>query len=893
MKRVYRILSLLMTGLLLVSLMAAAFAADSRSYLALGDSISTGYGLSSPSDEAFPALVKELLGESYTLTNMAEDGETAASLASRLDEGACMEAVACADVITVTIGGNDLMAFLYEFLADNMALEPKLDASEVGLKLASGNMEVLNAAADVLNTKVFALTSSDLNEVAISLSSVVSKIRALNPTATVIVTTQYNPYAELASQVTGVQSLLPYVAPEYVEIAKAILSLSGDIDTALASFNALVKDGASASAYQVADVAAAFSGSTGLCNAGLSISPIGVNLDIHPTQAGHKVIADTIEPLLPEEPPVHACSYSYSAEGNVITESCSGCDHSETATLSAPSGDLVYDGTRDFTASVTYSQGWQGSKELEIAYTRDGSTVTSCVETGDYTASITAGGASASVSYTVTAPHTCSYTYSAEGNVITQRCSGCDHSEMATLSAPSGDLVYDGTTAFNASVTYSQGWQGSKDLEITYTRDGSTVTSCVEAGEYTASITAGGVIASVSFTVDKAPGKVLDLVAPNVTYSGAPINGPTFSKLGTGEATIEYKPSQAEDSAYTTQAPVNAGSYTVRVTVAADNNYSEAQDVADFQIEKAPLTVTAKDSTIIYGQEPMGSGVSYEGFVGDDDFDILDGSLYYNSDYCRLDDVGNGYTITPYGLTSGNYDISFQPGTLTVLPAEPVITYPPISSRLVLGSFLSTSSLIGGIAEGVDHFPLDGQFQWTDRNALMTTAGKIPQSVTFTPTSSNYTSVTTTVEVEVVLCDTPSGDHDYTELCCDAAEHWLVCAKCHVEEPGSREAHSGGTATCTEQARCADCGQPYGDLLEHSYEWVIDEEPTQRKEGSKHEECACGARRNEGTVIPRLEPDAPETGDSSNLMLWTALMAFSAAGLALTALLGKKKSLLR
>ncbi len=40
------------------------------------------------------------------------------------------------------------------------------------------------------------------------------------------------------------------------------------------------------------------------------------------------------------------------------------------------------------------------------------------------------------------------------------------------------------------------------------------------------------------------------------------------------------------------------------------------------------------------------------------------------------------------------------------------------------------------------------------------------------------------------------------------------------------------------------------ELHEHSFSWVIDKDASEFETGSKHEECSCGATRNEGTTIP-------------------------------------------
>ena len=52
--------------------------------------------------------------------------------------------------------------------------------------------------------------------------------------------------------------------------------------------------------------------------------------------------------------------------------------------------------------------------------------------------------------------------------------------------------------------------------------------------------------------------------------------------------------------------------------------------------------------------------------------------------------------------------------------------------------------------------------------------------------------------------------------------------------------HTGGTATCTEKAICAICGEKYGDFARHSWsEWKTD------ADGKRTKECsACGKVAN-------------------------------------------------
>lgn len=88
-----------------------------ESYVVLGDSISTGYGLD---EEAGEASFASLLAEEYSfaLKLLAKDGQTAVELAEQLEDPEVLEDIAGADLITITIGGNDFMQALYTYLAN-------------------------------------------------------------------------------------------------------------------------------------------------------------------------------------------------------------------------------------------------------------------------------------------------------------------------------------------------------------------------------------------------------------------------------------------------------------------------------------------------------------------------------------------------------------------------------------------------------------------------------------------------------------------------------------------------------------------------------------------------------------------------------------------------------
>jgi len=126
-----------------------------------------------------------------------------------------------------------------------------------------------------------------------------------------------------------------------------------------------------------------------------------------------------------------------------------------------------------------------------------------------------------------------------------------------------------------------------------------------------------------------------------------------------------------------TGAATNAGKYTATVTELSNPNYKlpETGFEQAFEITKAPLTVTAKNDTIVYGDEPPSNAdVEFSGFVNGENEKSLNGTLVYSIDYTLYGNVGK-YAITPSGLTADNYEIEFVAGKLTVEPKNVSITW--------------------------------------------------------------------------------------------------------------------------------------------------------------------------------------------------------------------------
>ncbi len=112
-----------------------------------------------------------------------------------------------------------------------------------------------------------------------------------------------------------------------------------------------------------------------------------------------------------------------------------------------------------------------------------------------------------------------------------------------------------------------------------------------------------------------------------------------------------------------TEAPMNAGIYTVEVHTEAGKNYEAGSQTFSFEIKKAPLSVKAVDRNVTVGDAIPEYTVLYEGFAGTDTADVLNGSLQFTCEYAP-DSAAGDYAIQLSGLTSGNYEILFENGIL-------------------------------------------------------------------------------------------------------------------------------------------------------------------------------------------------------------------------------------
>ena len=223
----------------------------------------------------------------------------------------------------------------------------------------------------------------------------------------------------------------------------------------------------------------------------------------------------------------------------------------------------------------------------------------------------------------------------------------------------------------------------------------------------------------------------LNLGAPGpTTYGGTVTLSATLSSGGAGvpNETVTFSAGGKNLGTATTDAngvatlaaASLAGSYTggLVASFSGDASYMLVSAVADLTVNKAPLTVTANSASKPYGAPDPTFSVSYAGMVGGDGPSVLGGTLAYTTNEPATGYASPGsFTVTPAGLTSNNYAITFDPGALTVTEAQTTTTVSISASPVLNGQSLTVTATVAvdlpstATPTGTVTFSIDGVAQ--------------------------------------------------------------------------------------------------------------------------------------------------------------------------------------
>jgi hypothetical protein len=276
--------------------------------------------------------------------------------------------------------------------------------------------------------------------------------------------------------------------------------------------------------------------------------------------------------------------------------------------------------------------------------------------------------------------------------------------KLLTGSITANSKIYDGTTAATISNRALSGVVGSDNVTLSggsasfatkNAGNGKTVTatglslSGASAGNYQlafTSVTTNANITAKNLTVSGA-------TANNKVYDGGTIatinaSGATMVGLVSGDAVTLNTGSAigafASASVGTGKVVTLSG---LTISGADAGNYTLTQPLVTADITPATLTVTANDVTRPCGQPNPVFTVTYSGFVGSDDTNVISGAPQLSS-VANINSLvdGSPYTIavTNGTLSATNYDFTFIPGWLTITQA--VLTAPAQLTGIQIGS---------------------------------------------------------------------------------------------------------------------------------------------------------------------------------------------------------------
>ena len=155
---------------------------------------------------------------------------------------------------------------------------------------------------------------------------------------------------------------------------------------------------------------------------------------------------------------------------------------------------------------------------------------------------------------------------------------------------------------------------------------------------------------------------------------------PTYTATGNGASSLATELPNGPELDLSDPEDLNAGtSHNVTISgVPIDSGYNIEFVNGSIVVIPAPLTVAATSSTIPSGATPPANTVTYTGFAPGHDQSDLNGELEFT---VTPDNAADGlHTITPSGLSSSNYDITFVSGTLAIGNVQPPPPSQPIST---------------------------------------------------------------------------------------------------------------------------------------------------------------------------------------------------------------------
>lgn len=254
-----------------------------KKLVVIGDSISTGYGLAGYSAGSANQSVQSFanaIAKEYDLTygesffNLAVDGYKSADILNKVKNNTAT--LKDADLILITVGGNDLMLPMFSALAEVMGAS--ISSLSEGATLLKSLITIDEPATEALKASyaekkdsIDASMQVLLDTLATNLDKINDEIKKVAPEAKIVIQTIYDPLSA---------SLLSQPAVRFVDEAL--------VANYLGKANDIIKAKAEKYSFVLVDTEELFKGWA------ITYTNIG-SADIHPNALGHAEIANAIK----------------------------------------------------------------------------------------------------------------------------------------------------------------------------------------------------------------------------------------------------------------------------------------------------------------------------------------------------------------------------------------------------------------------------------------------------------------------------------------------------------------------------------------------------------------------------------------------------------------------
>jgi hypothetical protein len=257
-----------------------------------------------------------------------------------------------------------------------------------------------------------------------------------------------------------------------------------------------------------------------------------------------------------------------------------------------------------------------------------------------------------------------------------------DAKALTVTGVTANNKVYDGTTAARLN-TGTGALSGVVTGDVVTLNTGATTASFADPNVGTNKpVTVGGLALAGAdagnYSLTQPTGLTADITpatlsvtadAQTMTYGG-PVPALTFTTGGlVGGDTAASVLTGALATTATSSSHVNPAGYPItQGTLVANGNYTINFTGSTLTINRAPLTITANDASKVYGAPLPGFTVDYSGFVNGDTAASLATPPSVTTAATSTSPAGS-YPLNVAGASSGDYQITFVPGTLAITKA--------------------------------------------------------------------------------------------------------------------------------------------------------------------------------------------------------------------------------